>query len=46
MTDAEGSHSYTYDDGGRLLSHAVTYTGLSAKTVSTTYYPNGSRATR
>ncbi|NUQ00696.1 MAG: hypothetical protein HUU35_12665, partial [Armatimonadetes bacterium] len=44
MTDAEGSHTYTYDDGGTLLSQTVTYNGLAAKTVSYGYHPNGSRA--
>ncbi len=45
MTDATGSQSYTYGNLDELLSTATTYTGLAAKTISYSYYPNGSRQT-
>jgi len=38
MTDAEGSHSSTYDDGGRMLSHAVTYTKRGTPPYSGIWY--------
>ncbi|MCC7494279.1 MAG: hypothetical protein IT204_18120, partial [Fimbriimonadaceae bacterium] len=44
MTDATGEHVYSYDDGGRLLAHEVTYTGLDPQTIAYEYYPNGSRS--
>lgn len=45
MTDASGSYSYSYGNLDELLSATTTYTGLSAKTISYAYYPNGSRQT-
>jgi RHS repeat-associated protein len=43
MTDATGSHSYSYGNLNELLSKTTTYTGLSAKTISYTYFADGSR---
>ncbi|HEY3039307.1 MAG TPA: RHS repeat-associated core domain-containing protein [Pyrinomonadaceae bacterium] len=45
MTDSAGSQSYSYGNLDELLSAGTTYTGLSAKTISYQYYPNGSRQT-
>lgn len=45
MTDASGSHSYSYGNLDELLSTTTTYTGLAAKTISHVYYPDGSRQT-
>jgi RHS repeat-associated protein len=45
MTDATGSHTYSYGNLDELLSATTTYTGLAAKTISYAYYPNGSRQT-
>jgi RHS repeat-associated protein len=42
-TDSTGSHSYSYGNLDELLSRSTTYTGLSAKTISYTYYLDGSR---
>jgi YD repeat-containing protein len=44
MTDNAGSQAYSYGNLDELLSVATTYSGLSAKTVSYSYYANGSRA--
>jgi RHS repeat-associated protein len=44
MTDGAGSHSVSYDDLDNVVSHSVTYTGLSAKSVSYTFNADGSRA--
>jgi YD repeat-containing protein len=43
MTDGTGSQSYSYGNLDELLSAMTTYTGLSTKTISYFYYPNGSR---
>ncbi len=43
--DGSGTESYGYDDLGNLLSVTTTYAGLPAKTVSYSYYADGSRAT-
>jgi RHS repeat-associated protein len=43
MTDGTASHSYSYGNLDELVSAATTYTGLSAKTISYSYYPDGSR---
>ena len=43
MTDGTGSQSYSYGNLDELLSITTTYTGLAAKTISYTYYPNSSR---
>lgn len=43
MSDGTGSESYSYGNLDELLSASTTYTGLSAKTISYQYYPNGSR---
>jgi RHS repeat-associated protein len=43
MNDSSGSHGYSYGNLNELLSVSTTYTGLSAKTISYSYYPNGSR---
>ena len=45
MTDSTGSQSYTYGNLDELLSVTTTYTGLAAKTISYSYYPDGSRQT-
>jgi RHS repeat-associated protein len=45
MEDATGTHEYTYGNLDELLSVTTTYTGLSAKTISYTYYPDGNRET-
>jgi YD repeat-containing protein len=42
-TDATGTQEYTYGDLDQILSVITTYTGLSAKTLSYSYYPDGSR---
>ena len=44
-TDGAGSHSMSYDDLDELLSDTTTYTGVPAKTLSYTHYPDGSRNT-
>jgi YD repeat-containing protein len=43
MTDGTGSQSYSFGNLDELLSTTTTYTGISAKTISYSYYPNGSR---
>ena len=43
MSDSTGTHSYSYGNLDELLSATTTYTGLSAKTISYSYYPNRSR---
>jgi RHS repeat-associated protein len=43
MTDSTGSKSYSYGNLDELLSVSTTYTGLSAKTISYSYYLDGSR---
>ena len=43
MTDGTGSQSYTYGNLDETLTVITTYNGLSAKTISYQYYPNGSR---
>lgn len=45
MTDSTGSVTYTYDDNDLILTSTTTYTGMTAKTVTYTYYPDGSRET-
>ena len=45
MTDAVGSHAYTFDDNNTMLSNATTYGSLSAQTISYTFNPDGSRLT-
>lgn len=44
-TDAQGSSSTDYDDLGLVEEASRTYTGLSAKTFTYEYYPDGSRKT-
>ena len=44
MTDGTGSQAYSYDDADDLTQKSVTWTGLSAKTISYAFYPNGSRS--
>jgi RHS repeat-associated protein len=43
MTDGSGSHSRAYDDRDALASVTTTYTGLPSKTLSYSFYPDGSR---
>lgn len=43
ITDSTGTHSYSYGNLDELLSVATTYSGLPTKTISYSYYPNGSR---
>lgn len=43
MTGGTGSHSYTYGNLDELLTASTTYTGLAAKTISYTYYVDGSK---
>lgn len=43
MTDSTGAVDYTYDDNDLILTATTTYTGLAPKTVTYTYYPDGSR---
>jgi RHS repeat-associated protein len=43
MADSTGSQSYGYGNLDELLSNTTTYTGLAAKTISYSYYANGSR---
>jgi RHS repeat-associated protein len=45
MSDSTGSQTYGYGDLDELLTASTTYTGLSAKTISYQYYPDGSRQT-
>lgn len=44
MTDATGSHAYTYGDLDELKSVTTAYTGAYPMTVSYTYNPDGSRS--
>jgi RHS repeat-associated protein len=44
-SDGAGSYSYSYDDDDNLTSTTTTYTGLSAKTLSYGFYPDGSLQT-
>ena len=44
MTDSTGSMIFTHDQLGNLLSTTTQYTGLPARTISYTYYNDGSRA--
>jgi RHS repeat-associated protein len=50
MSDATAGTStipgsvYTYDDNDFLLSSSVTYTGLPQRSISYTYWPDGTRA--
>lgn len=43
MTDSTGAHSFGYGNLNELLSVTTTYIGLPAKTISYSYYLNGSR---
>ncbi len=43
MTDSTGSHSYSYGNLDELLTATTTYTGLSAKLISYSYYSDGTR---
>jgi RHS repeat-associated protein len=43
MTDSTGSHSYTYGNLDERLSATTTHTGLAAKSISYSYYLDGSR---
>jgi len=43
MTDSTGGQTYSYGNLDELVSVTTTYTGISAKTISYTYYPNSSR---
>lgn len=43
MTDAAGSHTYTFGNLDELLGVNTTYTGLPAQAVSYEYHPDGSR---
>ena len=43
ITDGTGGQTYVYDDDNELTGKSVTWTGFAAKTLSYTYYPNGSR---
>jgi RHS repeat-associated protein len=45
MTDSTGTQSYSYGNLDESLSATTTYTGLAAKTISYSYYPDGSRQT-
>jgi RHS repeat-associated protein len=45
MTDSTGGQTYSYGNLDELLSTTTTYTGLSAKTISYSFYPDGSRQT-
>jgi YD repeat-containing protein len=45
MSDSTGGQTYGYGNVDELLTASTTYTGLSAKTISYQYYPNGSRQT-
>jgi RHS repeat-associated protein len=42
-SDSTGTQEYSYGDLDQILSVTTTYTGLSAKSVSYSYYPDGSR---
>ncbi len=42
MTDSTGSVGYSHDDNDQRLSETVTYTGLPSKTLTHTFYPDGS----
>ena len=44
MTDCTGSQTYSYGNLDELLSVTTIYTGLAAKTISYSYYLDGSRA--
>lgn len=44
MSDATGSHGYSYDDLDALTSETTTYTGISGKTLNYGYYNDGSRS--
>jgi RHS repeat-associated protein len=41
MSDGTGTVSYAYDDNGMKTGVTTTYTGLSPKTVSYSYFPDG-----
>jgi RHS repeat-associated protein len=45
MTDATGSHAYSYNDADALTSVVTTYTGLPAQTIAYGFHPDGSRQT-
>ncbi len=42
-SDAAGTESFTYDDLGSVLTSSTTYTGLAAKTLTYSYFADGSR---
>jgi len=44
ITDSTGQFAYTYDDNDLILTATTTYTGLTPKTITYNYYPDGSRA--
>lgn len=44
QTDGAGSHAFTFDDLDKKTTDTVTYTGLSAATLTYGFYPDGSRS--
>ncbi len=42
-TDSTGVFEYTYDDNNLVLTAKSTYTGITPKTITYYYYPDGSR---
>ena len=44
-SNGTGTTATTYDDRDKALTGVTTYAGLAAKTISYTYYPDGSRHT-
>ena len=44
MTDGTGGQAYAYDDADNLTAKQVTWTGLPPKTVSYSFYSDGSQA--
>ena len=43
-TNSTSTLAYTYDDNDLVTSITTTYPGMTAQTISYTYYPDGSRA--
>jgi len=45
VSDGTGSHAFTYDDLNETLTNSTTYTGVSARSFTYTYNPDGSTKT-
>jgi RHS repeat-associated protein len=44
VTDGQGTYAYTYGRQDEVVTETTTYSGLSAVTLTKSYYPDGSRS--